>query len=90
MALLVQFFDEAATLRDRAAEADLDTDAVSIEYLVDDDDGEESGHRSPLDTEIVSGALVFIKGDSAVRAFRTWATSRGFLTDKPWRQKDLP
>lgn len=82
---LIEYFDEVTTIRERAAEADADTDAVSIEYLVEgEDDDVDSGHRSPLDSEVVEGALVFIKGDCAVREFRAWAKSRGYLTDKPW------
>lgn len=83
-----EYFD-VELVRDLAEMADADTDVVSIEYLVagEEDDGDEpGGHRHPTGSEIVEGALVFIKGDVAVREFRAWATSRGLLTsDKPWR-----
>lgn len=71
-----------------AKDADLDSDAISIEYLVEGEEGDGddvSGHRDPLDGELVEGALVFIKGDAAVREFRAWAKSRGYLTEKSWR-----
>jgi hypothetical protein len=92
---LSEYFPDDAKVADYAADADADSDAISIEYLVDGDDedgaedgAEDSGHRDPLDGELVEGALVFIKGDAAVREFRAWAKSRGYLTAKSWRNVD--
>jgi hypothetical protein len=88
---LSEYFPEDAKIADYAADADADSDAVSIEYLVDGDDedgAEDSDYRDPLDGELVEGALVFIKGDAAVREFRAWAKSRGYLTAKSWRNVD--
>lgn len=86
---LIEYFDDVTTIRERAAEADADTDTVSIEYLAEgEDDDVGSGHRCPMDSEVVEGALVFIKGDCAVREFRAWARDRGYLTDRPWLTKE--
>lgn len=89
---LADYFKDDALIVDYAEDADGDPDAISIDYLVDgegdENDNAPSGDRDPLDSELVEGALVFIKGDSAVREFRAWAKSRGYLTSRPWHGED--
>lgn len=77
---LADYFSAAECVRDIAADADADSDDVSLDYLLP---GEATGPRLP--DEAIDGAIIFIKGDANVRAFVTWAVERGLLTPgKPW------
>lgn len=79
---LADYFDPHERVRDVAAEADKDSDAVSLDYLLPSGDLPDEPR---LPDEPIDGAIVFIKGDANVRAFEAWAVERGLLTPgKPW------
>lgn len=83
---LSDYFDDTETIRTWAEDADADTDAVSIEYLLPTPSGDTPMERADmaLSGEPIEGALVFIKGDETVREFIAWARERHLLHRKPW------
>lgn len=84
---LAKYFDPDDaddTLRAYAEEADRDSDAVSLEWLLPSPPS-SSPVDSRLPDEPIEGAFIFIKGDANVRAFVEWAKERGLITEgKPW------
>jgi hypothetical protein len=72
---LLSFFEDE-TVAEYAAEADADSDPVSITYLVVGDEPTDQVN----DGDIMMGALVFLKSAEVVAAFKTWAATNGFLT----------
>ena len=63
-----------------AKEADEDADAVSMHWLCLEDDRPGDAVAPPIEA---AGAMVFIKGDAAARAFAKWAEGQGYLSPKP-------
>lgn len=88
---LADYFNDIETIKSCAEEADCDSDAVSIDYLLPTSEGETSAERvdMALAGEPIEGAILFIKGDAVVREFIEWARSRGYLHRKPWRDRDV-
>lgn len=80
---LANYYQPDERIADLAAQADADSDPVSLDWPLPGDAPTTPDTRLP--DEQVEGALVFIKGDAVVREFVAWATERGLLTPgKPW------
>ena len=75
---LLSFFEDE-TVAEYASEADADSDSVSIPYLVVGEDRPGPEHL-PNETDVMVGAMVFLKGADVVEEFKAWAANRGHLT----------
>ena len=72
------FFGDDETVNDLLDEANEDTDAVSLTWLLPKNDLPANTTRMP--DEPIAGVVVVIKGDAVAREFEAWARANGYIT----------